>query len=178
MGFTKKEMEEQGFTAEQITWTMAERGKEKETDKAEIEKIKSSLSEKDAQLTDLNEKIKAYDGTDVKLKELTEKVGSYEKAESDRIEKEKQQKIESEYNERFKNLIGENKWKHPDVETGRFNAFKQAILDETNKGKGDSEIFEAITKDLDCFTNPQQQQINLPGSNIPSQKKVEFKNFI
>ena len=51
MGFTKKEMEEQGFTAEQITWAMAERGKEIETAKAEAEKLKVAISEKETTIT-------------------------------------------------------------------------------------------------------------------------------
>ena len=45
MGFTKKEMEEQGFTAEQIAWAMAERGKEIETAKAETEKKEKERAE-------------------------------------------------------------------------------------------------------------------------------------
>ena len=166
MGFTKKEMEDQGFTAEQIAWAMAERGKEKESDKAEVEKLKTALAEKDNSITELNEKIKAFDGTETKLQELTDKVTTYEQKETERIEAEKQAQIDAELRQRFLANVGENKFKHEDIENGRFNAFKSALADEKYKGKGDAEIFAEVTKDMDLYVNPQQQTVTMPGGNV------------
>ena len=165
MGFTKKEMEEQGFSSEQIAWAMAERGKEKESDKAEVEKLKTALAEKDNSITELNEKIKAFDGTETKLQELTDKVTTYEQKETERIEAEKQAQIDAELRQRFLANVGENKFKHADIENGRFNAFKESLAKDEFKGKGDSDIFAEITKDMDCFVNPQQQTIIMPGGS-------------
>ena len=166
MGFTKKEMEEQGFSSEQIAWAMAERGKEKESDKAEVEKLKTALAEKDEAITELNEKIKAFDGTETKLKELTDKVATYEQKETERIEAEKQAQLDAELRQRFLANVGENKFKHEDIENGRFNAFKSALADEKYKGKGDAEIFAEVTRDMDLYVNPQQQTLTMPGGSI------------
>ena len=166
MGFTKKEMEEQGFTAEQIDFVMAERGKEIAASKAELEKAKADLKEKELSVTELNEKIKAFDGTGETLKELQEKVQAYEQKETERQQAEKQAQVDAELKNRFMAVVGENKFKHADIENGRFNAFKESLSKDEFKGKGDSDIFAEITKDMDCFVNPQQQQINMPGGNI------------
>ena len=165
MGFTKKEMEEQGFTAEQISWAMAERGKEIETAKAEAEKLKVAISEKETTITELSEKVKGLDGTETKVKELTDKISAYEKSEADRKAAEEQAKLDAELRQRFLANVGENKFKHADIENGRFAAFKQALSDENFKGKGDSEIFAEVTKDMDCFVNPQQQTVTMPGGS-------------
>lgn len=166
MGFTKKEMEDQGFTAEQIAWAMAERGKEIETAKAETEKLKVVISEKETTINDLSEKVKGLDGTEAKVKELTDKVSAYEKYEADRKASEEQAKLDAELRQRFLANVGENKFKHEDIENGRFAAFKNALADEKYKGKGDAEIFTEVTKDMDLYVNPQQQQVNMPGGNI------------
>ena len=166
MGFTKKEMEEQGFSSEQIAWAMAERGKEIETAKAETEKLKVAISEKETTITELSEKVKGLDGTEIKVKELTDKISAYEKSEADRKTAEEQSRLDSELRQRFLVNVGENKFKHEDIENGRFAAFKSALADEKFKGKGDAEIFAEVTKDMDLYVNPQQQQINMPGGNL------------
>ena len=152
---------------------------------SEVEKLKSKndeltaqLADKDNSIKDLNEKIKGYDGKDTDIKALQEKVTEYEQKEKERLENEKKQKEETELKTRFDSLLGENKWKHSDIETGRFMAFKEALNNVDNKGKGDKEIFEAITKDLDCFVNPQQQKINWPAnSNSNDDKPNGFPSF-
>ena len=152
---------------------------------SEVEKIKSKndeltsqLAEKDNSIKELNDKIKAYDGKDTDIKALQDKVAEYEQKEQERIENEKKQKEETELKTRFDSLLGDNKWKHSDIENGRFTAFKEALNNAENKGKGDKEIFEAITKDLDCFVNPQQEKINLPAnSNSNEEKPKGFPSF-
>ena len=163
MGFTKKEMEEQGFSAEQITWAMKERGIEKETDKAEMEKLKTTLTDKEKELSETNEKIKAFDGTETTLKELQDKVATYEQKETERQAAEKQAQVDAELKTRFMAVVGENKFKHADIENGRFNAFKESLAKEEFKGKGDSDVFAEITKDMDLYVNPQQATIIMPG---------------
>ena len=177
MGFTKKEMEDQGFSAEQIAWTMKERGIEKEADKAEMEKLKTTLADKEKELSETNEKIKAFDGTETALKELNDKIASYEKEKSDRELAEKQAQVDAELKNRFMAVVGENKFKHADIENGRFNAFKESLAKDEFKGKGDSDIFTEITKEMDCFVNPQQQTITMPGGTTTPPPKVEFKSF-
>ena len=165
MSITKKYLEDLGLTAEQVSSIFAERGKEIEADKTKYETLQSQVAEKDKSISELNEKIKSFDGKETDLTELRTKIADYEKKETDRLEAEKQAKADSEMKDRFSKLIGDNKFKHEDIENGRFAAFKQALSDEANKGKGDSDIFAEITKDMDCFVNPQQETIVLPGGN-------------
>jgi len=164
MGFTKKEMEEKGFTEEQIGFVMAERGKELNESKAKLEELQKQLSDKESMIADLSEKAKAIDGTEATLKELQNKVATYEQTEQARIEQEKQAKLDSELFERFKATMGENKFNHGLVEKGRFEEFKKALADEQFKGKGDSDIFQAIVKPED-LANPQQQTLIMPGGS-------------
>lgn len=180
MAITKKYLEDLGLTAEQVSSIFAERGKEITDEKAKIDTINQQLADKDKSITELSEKIKAFDGTDATLKELQEKVSTYEKTEAERIAAEEQKKIETEFKTRFQSLVGENKFKHEDIENGRFNAFKSALADEKYKGKGDSDIFAEITKDMDCFVNPQQQKITMPGGGggIPTDlSKMSYDEY-
>lgn len=165
MGFTKKEMEEQGFSAEQMAWAMKERGIEKETDKSEMEKLKTTLADKEKELSETNEKIKAFDGTDVKLKELTDKVADYEKTETERQQAELQAKTDAEFTDRFNKARGDRNIKHPLIEKGRLEEFKAAFTDEQFKGKSDAEILEAIVKPED-WENKQQATITMPGGRV------------
>ena len=133
--------------------------------KADTETLKSQMAEKDKAITELNEKIKAFDGTGETLKELQDKVQTYEQKETERQQAEKQAQIDAELRQRFLANVGENKFKHEDIENGRFNAFKSALADEKFKGKGDAEIFAEVTKDMDLYVNPQQQTVTMPGGN-------------
>lgn len=137
-----------------------------ETVKAETEKLKVVISEKETTIADLSEKAKNLDGTETALKELNDKIASYEKEKSDREAAETQAKLDSELRQRFLANVGENKFKHEDIENGRFNAFKSALADEKYKGKGDSDIFAEVTKDMDLYVNPQQATITMPGGRV------------
>lgn len=148
-----------------------------ETVKAETEKLKVVISEKENTIADLSEKAKNLDGTESTLKELNEKVALYEKEKAERETAEKQAQVDAELKNRFMAVVGENKFKHADIENGRFNAFKDSLSKEEFKGKGDSDIFAEITKDMDCFVNPQQEKITMPGGTTTPPPKVEFKSF-
>lgn len=137
-----------------------------ETVKAETEKLKLVISEKETTIADLSEKAKNLDGTESTLKELNDKIASYEKEKSDRELAEKQAQVDAELKNRFMAVVGENKFKHADIENGRFNAFKESLAKDEFKGKGDSDIFAEITKEMDCFENPQQQKITMPGGRV------------
>lgn len=130
--------------------------------KADTETLKSQMAEKDKAITELNEKIKAFDGTGETLKELQDKVATYEQKETERIEAEKQAQIDSEFADRFNKAKGDRNIKHPLIEKGRLEEFKAAFTDEQFKGKSDAEILEAIVKPED-WENKQQATITMPG---------------
>ena len=173
----RKELEELNLEKEVVDKIMSINGADIEASKAGISDLQAQVAERDKSLSELNEKIKQFDGTDIKLTELQKKVESYEAAETERVEKEKAAKVDATYKERFKSIAGDNKFKHSDIEKGRYEAFKAELAKEENKGKGDKDIFEAITKDLDCFVNPQQEKINIPSTGKTgttySKKQIE-----
>ena len=169
MSITKKFLEDLGLTSEQANSIFAERGKEIDSEK---EKFEMQIADKDKTITELQETVKGFDGKDKTLEELQKqaetanaRVKELEQAEADRQQAQKDAEIEADLKNRFSRAAGENKFKHADIENGRFAAFKQALSDENFKGKGDSEIFAEVTKDMDCFINPQQQTVTMPSGS-------------
>lgn len=176
MGFSKKELEEKGFTTEQIEFVMAERGKEINAEKLKVEELQKNITDKDKSILELTETAKGLDGTKETLNTLQAKIAEYEKDEADRIENEKQTKLNGELRERFNTIKGESKFTHDLVENGRFEEFKKALSDEQFKGKGDADIFQAVIKPED-LANPQQAKVTMPGGAKVTPTKTEFKTF-
>lgn len=73
-------------------------------------------------------------------------------AERERLAKEAA--LEAEYKERFAGVVGDNKWRDELTEKAVFEAFKSALNDTANKGKGDKDIFDELTKDKSYYENP------------------------
>lgn len=179
MGFSKKELEEKGFTTDQIEFVMAERGKEINAEKLKVEELQKTITDKDKSITELTETAKGLDGTKETLNTLQAKVAEYEKDEADRIENEKQTKLNGELRERFNTIkteIAKDGFKHDLVENGRFEEFKKALSDEQFKGKGDADIFQAVIKPED-LANPQKAIVTMPGGAKATPTKTEFKTF-
>lgn len=121
--------------------------------------------------TDIGKAKKDYDDLSGKLKtaqdDLTAekiKVGKLEKAKGDadalqkviddykaadekRSADEKAAALRADVETRFGKALGERKFAHDYIKSGVLNDFEKALTDEANKGKGDSEIFDTLTKD-------------------------------
>lgn len=66
--------------------------------------------------------------------------------------------------ERFGKVKGDRDFSSQFAESGLLDAFSKAINDPTNTGKGDKELFDALTKDAaGLFKNPQQEPVKVPG---------------
>lgn len=66
--------------------------------------------------------------------------------------------------ERFGKVKGDREFSSEYAESGLLDAFSKAISDPANTGKGDKELFEALTKDAaGLFKNPQQEPVKVPG---------------
>ena len=65
--------------------------------------------------------------------------------------KAKEEAEEAEYSNRFKTVVGEQKWRDALTEKAVYAEFKTALQDETNKGKGDKDILAALTQDKEYF---------------------------
>ena len=66
--------------------------------------------------------------------------------------------------ERFGKVTGDRDFPSQFAESGLLDAFSKAINDPANTGKGDKELFDALTKDAaGIWKNPQQEPVKVPG---------------
>lgn len=151
-------LKELGIAEDIISKIMAENGKDIEAVKtkyADYETIKSQVKTYETEITSL----KTAETDNVKLKSDLEtlKTQIKEKEEAD-----KTAVYEKNMQERFNNLIGEIKFVNDFTKNAVYSEWKKSLEDAANVGKGDKDIFEALTKDKEnVFANPN------PGVNIP-----------
>ena len=128
--------------------------------KADYDKVKADLDKANADITTYQQKISDLEtsvssGEDFKKKfEDLKKEIEDERAEAQRKADEAAE--EAALSERFKTVVGENKWRDELTEKAVYSEFKTALKDETNKGKGDKDILEALTKDKGYFSDPRK----------------------
>lgn len=79
--------------------------------------------------------------------ELQKQIDQYRQAEAQRQEEAKKAAAHAELVGRFDKAVGERKFSHEYVRSGVLADFEKAVQDAANKGKGDAEIFDSITKD-------------------------------
>lgn len=119
--------------------------------KADLDKANDKIDEYETKIDGLEKSI--ADGDDFKKKfEDLKKEWDDEKAEAKR--KEEEAAAEQAMSDRFKAVVGENKWRDELTEKAVYGEFKSALNDEANKGKGDKDILEALTKDKGYFSDP------------------------
>lgn len=147
-----------GIEDDAIAKIMAENGKD-------IEKEKAKASDLNSKLEEANKKVSSYEATISELKKSAEGNEDFKKKFEDLEQKiaeeraaaEKKAKEEAEeadFSNRFKTVVGEQKWRDELTEKAVYSEFKTALKDEANKGKGDKDILEALTKDKGYFSDP------------------------
>ena len=126
--------------------------------KSDYDNIKAQLAEAQTAKTTLETKVselEAANGNAVKykkdLEDLKQQIAD-EKAEAEH--KAKEAAAEADCKSRFNSAVGENKWRDELTGNAVYGEFKKALADENNKGKGDKEILEMITKDKNYYENP------------------------
>ena len=85
----------------------------------------------------------------------------------------KQAAQETEFQTRFTSVVGEQKWRDELTGNAVFAEFKKALADETNKGKGDKDILDALTKDKNYFENPSKTPVFAGGTGSSPEYNVE-----
>jgi len=173
----RQELEALGLEKEVIDGVMKIHGADIEAKKLELETLKTQIEDKSKTIQELTDSVKEMDGANETVKTLQAKLDEYQATETKRKEETELAQKESEMKQRFDALIGENKWFDDDIASGRYNAFKSELNKPENKGKGDAELFETITKDRNCFVNPQQEKLKLPPNGSHEEEKTEFKSF-
>lgn len=162
----REELKELGLDKEVIDKIMSEHGADVEALKKaneQIEQLNNQLQEKEKAITELNESIKSFEGTDETIKALQDKVAGYEKAESERKKAEKDAEADKILTNNILEVIGSKEFVNDFTKDSIIAQVKAELGKTENKGKGASEIFDALTKDsTDIFKNPQQQKLEIP----------------
>lgn len=140
--------------------------------KAEVERLKQQISENDNTISEME---KAKGDADKIAAELEK----YKQAEADRQAAEQAAQEKAAKTERFKTAKGEREFSSQFAESGAMNAFFEALSNPDNTGKGDAEIFDSLTKDIDgIFKNPQQQKVTVPAAGNSGIEPNRIDNFI
>ena len=126
---------------------------ELEAVKADLEKANGTLKEYETTIADMKKSAEGNEDFKKKFEELEQRIAD-EKAEAEK--KAKEEAEEAEYSNRFKTVVGEQKWRDALTEKAVYAEFKTALQDEANKGKGDKDILETLTKDRNYWENPNQ----------------------
>lgn len=116
--------------------------------KADLEKANGTLKEYETTIADMKKSAEGNEDFKKKFEELEQRIAD-EKAEAEK--KAKEEAEEAEYSNRFKTVVGEQKWRDALTEKAVYAEFKTALQDEANKGKGDKDILAVLTQDKDYF---------------------------
>ena len=151
MAITVKYLEDLGVEKEVAEKIFAERSKEIEADKAKREKLETELKEKKESLDNLSKEFEDLKSSNANAEEYKTKYeelvadneAKEKQAEADRILAEKNADIEK----RFDECVGDKKFSHDAIKADYLKKFAEALESEEYKGKGDVDIFHALTKD-------------------------------
>lgn len=121
---------------------------ELEAVKTDLEKANGTLKEYETTIADMKKSAEGNEDFKKKFEDLEQRIAD-EKAEAEK--KAKEEAEEAEYSNRFKTVVGEQKWRDALTEKAVYAEFKTALQDEANKGKGDKDILAALTQDKEYF---------------------------
>ena len=147
-------------TDEQLKSVMDLNGADVEKAKSKMTTLESELKEKKADFEKLNTEFEALktanaSGEEWKTKYeaiVAENEAKAKQAEAERILAEKNADTEKRFNE----CVGDKKFSHDAIKASYLKKFADALDSEEYKGKGDAEIFHALTKDdATAFTGVQ-----------------------
>lgn len=95
---------------------------------------------------------------------LQAELDKYKQADEARQKAEQEAAAHAALVDRFGKVKGDREFSSEFAESGLLEAFNKAISDPANTGKGDKELFDALTKDAaGLFKNPQQEPVKVPG---------------
>lgn len=124
---------------------------------SDIKKERDKAKEAADTIKQLQDSMGDVDGMKAKLEE-------YQKADEARQKAEQEAAAHAALVERFGKVKGDREFSSKFAEAGLLDEFNKAINDPANTGKGDKELFDALTKDAaGIWKNPQQEPVKLPG---------------
>lgn len=166
----RETLKERGLADDVIDLIMKENGADIEAEKA---KSKAASDKLDAAIKDrgaLTEKVKAFETTGADSEKIKTELENLKKKIKDDAEaadrKAKADAEEAEFTKRFGAVSGaETKFANDYTRDGIYRQFRAEASKPENKGKGDKDIYEALTKDKEgIFANPNPPGMPKPGS--------------
>lgn len=97
---------------------------------------------------------------------LQAELDKYRQADEARQKAEQEAAAHKAMEDRFNAVLGDKQFANDLVRNGTMDAFFRALNDPANTGKGDKELFDALTKDAaGIWKNPQQEPVKIAGVN-------------
>lgn len=148
-----------GLTEEQAAQVFAMNGKD-------VEKVKGDVSTLKAQLAEAQSTISTLESNKGDMETLQAELKKYQDAEEARTKAEQEAAEQAAMLERFNKAAEGKEFSNDLAKNGLMEAFRAAVNDPANTGKGDAELFGMLTKDVPgLFKNPQQEQVVIRGVN-------------
>ena len=124
---------------------------------SDIKKERDKAKEAAETIKQLQESMGDVDGMKAKLEE-------YQKADEARQKAEQEAAEQKALEDRFNAVVDGKEFANSLVRNGTLAEFSRALNDPANTGKGDKELFDALTKDAaGIWKNPQQEPVKVPG---------------
>lgn len=124
---------------------------------SDIKKERDKAKEAADTIKQLQDSMGDVDGMKAKLEE-------YQKADEERQKAEQEAAAHKAMEDRFNAVLGDKEFANDLVRNGTMEAFSRALNDPANTGKGDKELFDALTKDAaGVWKNPQQEKVKVAG---------------
>lgn len=129
----------------------------------DIGAAKSDLETLKVDLKTAKDTIKTLEGSVGDTVELKKQLETYKTTEAERVANEKKAQERAGIEARFDGVVGDRKFLHDFVRKGVLDEFEKALSNETNNGKGDKDVFEALTLDKEYFSSSNPESANLGG---------------
>lgn len=155
-------LKELGISDEQIKAIMAENGKDVQAEKNKTAAAEEKLNKATETIGTLE-----HDLQDMQKKDpdgLQKKITELQKVIDDRKAEDEKAILEKNLSERFEKAVGDGKFVNDITKNGIFSEFKDALSDVNNKGKSDSDIYAALTKDRAGIFASQNPEVDVPGT--------------
>lgn len=170
-----------GLDDDVIQKIITENGKDVETEKAKTADIQAKYDAEKKTREELESKVSELEKVDAEG--MSKEIADLKKQIADRQAADEAAEADKALQSRFKGVAGDAKFVNSITEKGIYAEFKEAVSKDENKGKGDKEIYEAITKDRDgIFQNPNNNadipptNPDIPGAKMSLLEAMKYKN--
>lgn len=150
-------------TDEQVSALLDINSKDIGKAKAGADKLQSDLDAANAALTTAQATITTLEAAKGDTAALQAEIDRFKAAEAERKAAETAAQLRAAIEARFNAVVGDRTFLHDFVRKGVMDEFERALADKNNAGKGDKELFDALTTDKGYFAS-QNPDVNMGGA--------------